>query len=139
MHQYLVPFHGLSIATNLASVWAWTEGCSLYSLLRSESQPYSILYTQPITLAMLVDIAIQIAEAMAYLHKNQLLHLSLTSHNILITVDGTVKVCDYGLERVKQHLRCIGYPNRIHYSSPEMLLVCTDGIATRFSWRYVTD
>ena len=119
-----MPFVGTSVnGSNLSSVWEWVDGCSLYSLLRAESLSYSTLPNHPITLAMLVDIAIQVAEALAHLHHHHVLHQSLSTHDVLIAADGSVRVSDYGLETIKRTLKRKGYANRIQYSSPEALYV----------------
>lgn len=45
-------------------------------------------------------IAVDIAEGLAYLHANSVLHLDLKSPNILLMSDYTAKIADVGLARV---------------------------------------
>lgn len=41
----------------------------------------------------------QIVRALYYLHSNRVLHRDLKPQNILITSDGTLKICDFGFAR----------------------------------------
>ena len=61
--------------------------------------------------------------ALAYLHKNKMLHCDMKSQNILLTEDGTVKLCDFGLSRYQEKFESdnhgkIGTP---HWMAPEIL------------------
>jgi hypothetical protein len=64
--------------------------------------------TRPFELAIAVDIMLQIAEGMQYLHDKQIVHRDLKSSNILVdSVDCSgkgylrVKVADFGLAKIK--------------------------------------
>lgn len=55
------------------------------------------------------------AKALIYLHENHIIHRDVRGHNILLTRDGEVKLCDFGLSRdIKSTLgkrgTCIGSP-----------------------------
>lgn len=47
-------------------------------------------------------IAYQILQAINYLHKSKLIHRDVKPSNILIDTNCDIKVCDFGLCRIKQ-------------------------------------
>eukprot|EP01083_Nonionella_stella_P000595 1681_1 len=44
-------------------------------------------------------IAVQLVQALKYLHSNRVIHRDMKPQNILITSDGSVKLCDFGFAR----------------------------------------
>lgn len=47
-------------------------------------------------------IAYQILQGISYLHKSKLIHRDVKPSNILIDVNCDIKICDFGLCRIKQ-------------------------------------
>lgn len=45
------------------------------------------------------NIARQLVAALNYLHMNRVIHRDMKPQNILLTGDGTVKLCDFGFAR----------------------------------------
>src|SRR5437773_277635 len=46
-----------------------------------------------------LDLALQMCEALDYIHQHQLVHRDIKPENILLTPEGTVKLCDLGLAK----------------------------------------
>ncbi len=97
------------------------EGRTLAQLLR-DGQGLAL------PLPDLVDIAEQVAGALAYTHAQGVVHRDLKPANILRLTDGTVKICDFGIARLSHD---IGFTSRLtgtglamgtpHYMSPEQI------------------
>jgi serine/threonine protein kinase len=63
--------------------------------------------------------------ALAYLESKNVVHRDIKSANILVTPDGTVKLCDFGLARVvydKNHQLTPRVVTR-WYRAPELLML----------------
>ncbi|MFC0601331.1 serine/threonine-protein kinase [Streptomyces palmae] len=69
------------------------DGRNLRQLLDEHKQ-------QPLPVPEVVDIAEQMAVALAYTHGQGVVHRDLKPANIMRLTDGTVKVCDFGIARL---------------------------------------
>ncbi|MFF0433975.1 tetratricopeptide repeat protein [Streptomyces sp. NPDC004327] len=83
---------------------------------------------RPLPVDDVVEIAEQVADALAYTHRQGVIHRDLKPANIVRLGDGTVKICDFGIARLGAD---IGFTSRLtgtgiamgtpHYMSPEQI------------------
>lgn len=87
----------------------------------------------PLSLPLLLDVAVQIAHALAAAHERGIVHRDLKPENVIRTAEGAVKILDFGLARFQGAQACdalsamrlsregtfVGTPA---YASPEQLL-----------------
>jgi serine/threonine protein kinase len=57
----------------------------------------------PLTISEALDIAIQVADALAAAHKAGIIHRDIKPENIMLRPDGYVKVLDFGLAKLSEH------------------------------------
>ncbi|MEQ8147682.1 serine/threonine-protein kinase [Streptomyces sp. OP7] len=82
----------------------------------------------PLPVGEVVDVAAQVAAALAHTHDQGIVHRDLKPANIVRLDDGTVKICDFGIARLGHD---IGVTSRLtgtgvamgtpHYMSPEQI------------------
>ncbi|MET8244380.1 serine/threonine-protein kinase [Streptomyces sp. NPDC005202] len=97
------------------------DGCNLSQLLEDNKH-------HPLLVPDIVEIAEQVAAALAYTHQQGIVHRDLKPANIMRLTDGTVKICDFGIARLGHD---IGFTARLtgtgiamgtpHYMSPEQI------------------
>ena len=76
----------------------------------------------PVPVSEALQIARQIAGALAQAHANNLVHCDIKPHNILVMPDGNVKVADFGIARAVTESTMTYNDNimgSVHYFSPE--------------------
>lgn len=72
-----------------------------------------------------LQLALQVCEALDYIHKHGMVHRDIKPENIMITRDGTAKLCDFGLAKsteVDSSLTRSGFTfGTPYYMSPEQI------------------
>ncbi|MEH0432946.1 tetratricopeptide repeat protein [Streptomyces stelliscabiei] len=97
------------------------EGRNLSQLLEDNRH-------RPLAVPAVVEIADQVAAALAHTHRQGIVHRDLKPANIMMLPDGTVKICDFGIARLG---RDVTFTSRLtgtgiamgtpHYMSPEQI------------------
>ncbi len=76
----------------------------------------------PLDEIVALSISVQMASALAHAHKNGVVHRDIKPQNILISVDGTVKITDFGIARAAAVSTVTTTSNAmgsVYYFSPE--------------------
>ena len=77
----------------------------------------------PLSERQVIDISRQIATALSFAHKKNLIHRDVKPHNILMAEDGTFKIADFGIARAVNKGTLVNNTNvvmgSVHYLSPE--------------------
>jgi sterile alpha motif and leucine zipper-containing kinase AZK len=90
-HAACVTMYGAVIDDDgLLLLMEWMDGGSLYSALDNH-------IVKPLLPRMRIRMARDIADGLRYMHANGIIHRDIKSHNVLLTLDGHAKLCDFGL------------------------------------------
>ncbi|MEK7433666.1 MAG: serine/threonine-protein kinase [Cyanobacteriota bacterium] len=92
-----------------------------------DGQPVSkILELHPFSMEIVLSIAIQIGDALAYIHRNGVIHRDVKTENIMLLGKGLAKLTDFGISKFSSDYEVIDENNdsimgTILYMSPEQL------------------
>jgi eukaryotic-like serine/threonine-protein kinase len=88
---------------NIVSVYDWGESAETYFIVMEyvdgESLATIIRGQAPLDPAQAASIGADIANALSYSHRHDVVHRDVKPGNVLITADGQVKVTDFGIAR----------------------------------------
>ncbi len=88
---------------NIVSVYDWGEDGGTYYIVMEfvEGLPLSAMLKTngPMTPQRAAEIAADVASALSYAHKHNVVHRDVKPGNVIITEDGQVKVTDFGIAR----------------------------------------
>ena len=90
--------------------------------VHGESLKKTIEKKAPFDTLTTLSVAMQIASALSHAHKHHVVHRDIKPQNILVSVDGTVKVTDFGIARASTantYAADVNAMGSVHYFSPE--------------------
>ena len=66
---------------------------------------YDLIHVKMVKISIdrIVEIIVDVAQAMVYLHKKEIFHCDLKSSNILVDRNWNIKLADFGLSRIRDH------------------------------------
>ncbi|MTI67593.1 MAG: Stk1 family PASTA domain-containing Ser/Thr kinase [Firmicutes bacterium] len=113
-HHNIVNIYDVGSEDNVYYiVMEYVKGKTLKKLIREKGK---------LSPKRVINIAIEIAEALNHAHENHIVHRDIKPHNIMVTDDGRIKVTDFGIARAASTSTVTNTSNvigSVHYFSPE--------------------
>ena len=111
-HPNIIQLYDVYQSQDQASIWIIMEYCH-HGNLSEIIQTTGLTFSE----SEIACIVYQILQGLNYCHKIDVMHRDLQNSNILINIEGTIKISDFGLAiKEKQSYQFIGSP---YYMSPE--------------------
>jgi serine/threonine protein kinase len=114
-HEGCIKFYGAFKGDgNVVNILTeYLEGGDLRRLLKDKSVLLGWKYRS--------KIAIGCARALAYMHSLQLIHRDIKTENVLMSADGTPKLCDFGFARVWDKTKMMTMCGTDEFMAPEIM------------------
>lgn len=94
-HRNIVVIHDIGRSERVAYMaMEFLEGQELRRMLQARA---------PIALLQALDITAQVAEGLQYAHDRQIIHRDIKPANIMVLNDGSVKITDFGIARMRNN------------------------------------
>lgn len=92
-HENVVQLREVVVGSTLDKIYLVMEYANhdMFSLLERMKRPY--------TISEIKSLMLQLLRGVSHLHENWILHRDLKPSNLLLTSDGVMKICDFGLAR----------------------------------------
>jgi serine/threonine-protein kinase len=114
-HPNVGVIHGIEETSDARTfiVMAFYEGQSLAERISTGSHPLSV--------AEVVEIAIQIAKGLEEAHSRNIVHRDIKPSNVMLTAHGDAKIVDFGLAHINEATQTLthGAVGTLSYISPE--------------------
>ncbi|XP_029461660.1 mitogen-activated protein kinase kinase kinase 20 [Rhinatrema bivittatum] len=117
-HRNIIQFYGAVLEPpNYCIVTEYAAGGSLYDYINSNR-------SEEMDMDHIMAWATDVAKGMHYLHMEapiKVIHRDLKSRNVVITVDGVLKICDFGASRFHSHTTHMSLVGTFPWMAPEVI------------------
>ncbi|KAJ1971729.1 kinase that interacts with cdc31p [Dimargaris verticillata] len=113
-NKYITRYHGSFLhGTRLWITMDYAAGGSIRDMIEAGAigEPYIVTITH------------DVLQALVYLHHNDIIHRDIKAANILMTEDGTVQLCDFGVARSisSTSMRRYSFAGTPYWMAPEVI------------------
>nr|XP_033800951.1 mitogen-activated protein kinase kinase kinase 20 isoform X5 [Geotrypetes seraphini] len=117
-HRNIIQFYGAVLEPpNYCIVTEYAAGGSLYDYINSNR-------SEEMDMDHIMAWATDVAKGMHYLHMEapiKVIHRDLKSRNVVITIDGVLKICDFGASRFHSHTTHMSLVGTFPWMAPEVI------------------
>ncbi|XP_075036720.1 mitogen-activated protein kinase kinase kinase 20 isoform X2 [Mixophyes fleayi] len=117
-HRNIIQFYGAVLEPpNYCIVTEYAAGGSLYDYINSNR-------SEEMDMEHIMAWATDVAKGMHYLHMEapiRVIHRDLKSRNVVITIDGILKICDFGASRFHSHTTHMSLVGTFPWMAPEVI------------------
>ncbi|XP_068101593.1 mitogen-activated protein kinase kinase kinase 20 isoform X1 [Hyperolius riggenbachi] len=117
-HRNIIQFYGAVLEPpNYCIVTEYAAAGSLYDYINSNR-------SEDMDMEHIMAWATDVAKGMHYLHMEapiRVIHRDLKSRNVVITIDGILKICDFGASRFHSHTTHMSLVGTFPWMAPEVI------------------